>query len=138
MNPARRNLLGGIAAAAVSPAPLPAAPDPDAVLLKACAIYMKAERGWNENHTRLCDAEETGHAEEVERLEALGHALAQEQSEPLTVIIETPARTNAGRRAKAEVARTRVQLSSAGEPLNVDDALIWSLCDDLAAARGEA
>jgi hypothetical protein len=138
MSPARRNLLGGIAAAAVTPAPVLAAPNPDAALLEACAVYMKAERGWNENHTRLCDAEEAGHAEEVERLEALGHALAQEQADPLTLIIQTPARTAAGRRAKAEVARTRVQLSSAGEPPNVDDALIWSLCDDLAAARGEA
>jgi hypothetical protein len=134
MSAGRRNLLGGIAAAAVVPAPLLATPNPDAELLNACATYMAAERAWNENHTRLCDTEEAGHPEEVKRLEALGHALAREQDEPLALIIETPARTAAGRRAKAEVARTRVSMNSAGGPLHLDDALVWSLCDDLAAA----
>jgi hypothetical protein len=71
-------------------------------------------------------------------MEALAHAFSCEQEEPLTSVIETPARTAAGRRAKAEVARTRVQLSSAGEPQSDDDALLWSLCDDLAASGSEA
>jgi hypothetical protein len=138
MSAGRRYLLGGIAAAAVSPALLLAVPNPDAALLEACATYMRAERAWNENHTRLCDAEEAGRQEEAERLEALGHAFAREQDEPLALIIETPARTNAGRRAKAEAVRTRVQLNSDGAPMDPDEALLWSLCDDLAAAAGEA
>jgi hypothetical protein len=56
----------------------------------------------------------------------------------LALVIEIPARTAAGRRAKVEVARTRVQLSSAGEPQSDDDALLWSLCDDLAVIGSEA
>jgi hypothetical protein len=136
MSPARRKLLGGIAAAAVSPTTLLAAPSPDAALLEACAVYMKAERAWQEGHARLCDAEEAGRDEEAKWLEALGHAFAREQDEPLALIIETPARTNAGRRAKAEVARTRVSINTAGGPLHLDDALLWSMCDDLAAAGG--
>jgi hypothetical protein len=138
MSAGRRNLLGGIAAAAVSPAPLLAAPSSDAALLEACAVYMKAERAWQEGHARLCDAEEVGDIGEVRRFEALCQAAAREQDEPLTVIIETPARTNAGRRAKAEAVRTRVQLNSDGAPMDPDEALLWSMCDDLAAAGGEA
>jgi hypothetical protein len=134
MNPARRTLLGGFAAAAVSPAPLLAALNPDAALLEACATYMKAEDAWQEAHERLCNAEETGDVEEVRRQEALAHAAARDQDEPLIVITETPARTNAGRRAKAEAVRTRVQLNSDGAPMDPDEALLWSMCDDLAAA----
>jgi hypothetical protein len=138
MIPARRKLLGGLAAAAVSPAPLLAAPNPDAALLEACAAYMKAERGWHEAHARLCDAEAIGDTREVRRMEALAHAFSCEQEEPLTLVIETPARTAAGRRAKAEVARTRVRLNNEGAPQDQDEVLLWSLCDDLAAAGGEA
>jgi hypothetical protein len=118
MNPARRKLLGGIPALAVPilPAAARGVPDPDAALLNACAAYMKAERAWQE---------------------ALAHAAARDQDEPLIVIIETPARTNAGRRAKADAVRTRVHLNNKGEPQDHDEALLWSLCDDLAAAGGE-
>jgi hypothetical protein len=130
----RRKLLGGIAAAAVSPAQLLGAADPDAALLNACAAYMKAERAWQEGHARLCDAEEVGDVGKVRRFEALCKAAAREQDEPLTVIIETPARTAAGRRAKAEAVRTRVQLNTEGAPMDPDEALLWSMCDDLAAA----
>jgi hypothetical protein len=42
-----------------------------------------------------------------------------------------------GRRAKAEAARTRAQFNSADKPVDDDEALLWSLCDDLAAAGGE-
>jgi hypothetical protein len=134
MSAGRRKLLGGIAAAAVSPAPLLAASNPDADLLEACAAYMKAEHAWQEGHAQLCAAEEIGNVAEVRRLEALCHAAAREQDEPLTLIIVTPARTNAGRRAKAEAVITRVQLNSDGAPMDPNEALLWSLCDDLAAA----
>jgi hypothetical protein len=138
MSAGRRKLLGGIAAVAVIPVPLLAVPNPDAALLEACAVYMRAERAWQEGHARLSDAEEVGDIGEVRRFEALCKAAAREQDEPLTVIIETPARTAAGRRAKAEAVRTRVQLNTEGAPLDPDEALLWSLCDDLAAAGGEA
>jgi hypothetical protein len=134
----RRKLLGGIAAAAVIPVPLLAVPNPDAALLEACAVYMQAERAWQEGHARLSAAEEVGDIGEVRRFEALCRAAAREQDDPLTLIIETPARTNAGRRAKAEVVRTRVQLNSEGLPMDPAEALLWSMCDDLTAAGGEA
>jgi hypothetical protein len=132
--PPRRGFLAAVSALAVAPAASSAAPDPDAELLKACAVYMAAERAWHEGHARLCDAEEVGDRDEVKRLEAVCHQAARAQEEPLALIIETPARANAGRRAKAEVARTRVQLNNTGGPMDSDEALLWSLCDDLAAA----
>jgi hypothetical protein len=153
--PSRRGVLGGFAALTAPSIPALAAkgvhnqhtpampasgvrivsgPSADAAPLEACAAYMKAEHAWHAGHARLCDAEEIGDVEEVRRMEALCQAAAREQDEPLTLIIETPARTAAGRRAKAEAVRTRVQLNTEGAPMDPDEALLWSMCDDLAAA----
>ncbi|WP_043838368.1 hypothetical protein [Muricoccus aerilatus] len=112
--PSRRGVLGGLAA------------------LAACAAYMTMETAYNAAFRQQCDAEEAGNKAEERRLDAVQHALAVEQEEPLGVIIKTMATTPAGRAAKAAVAMTLVQSTLAGEPMSKEDALIWSLAEDLA------
>lgn len=134
MKPARRNLLGGIAALAA--APVPALADtparPDAVLLAACATYLEKEAAYNDAFRQQCSADEAGDKAEERRLDLLQRALAQEQQKPLEVIIETMAVTQAGKLAKTAVAMTLVQAGLDGVPLSPMDAMLWSICEDVA------
>ena len=136
MNPARRGVLGGLVALAAPVLPAmastPSTDGPDAALLTACASYMAKEAAYNAAFRQQCDAEEAGNRAEERRLDAVQHALALEQQVPLGVIIETMATTPAGRSAKAGVAMTLIQTDRDGAPLSREDALIWSLAEDLA------
>lgn len=132
----RRGVLGGLAVLAAPAMPASASTatntDPDAALLAACTSYMEKEAAYNLAFRQESDAEEAGDKAEARRLSRLQHTLATEQTEPLGVIIDTMATTQAGRAAKAAVAMTRVQTNTAGEALNDDAAMIWSLAEDLA------
>ncbi|HEY8612361.1 MAG TPA: hypothetical protein VIL69_13845 [Roseomonas sp.] len=136
MKAARRSLLGSVAALAAVPV-VPAsagaaAPNPDATLLEACAQYMAREAEWNASFEKQCAAEEAEDKAEADRQHHVQVEAASAQHAPLNVVINTPALTPAGKVAKAEVAMTLVQTNLAGEALSAEDALLWSLAEDLA------
>ena len=110
----------------------PASANPDAALLTAGASYMEKAAAYYAAFRQRCAPYEVGNKAEERRLDIVQHALAAEQEEPLVVVIEIMAITPAGRVSKATVAMTLVQFTRAGEPMSREDALIWSLAEDLA------
>ena len=109
-----------------------AAPSPDATLLEACARWMAREAEYEAAYQRQCQAEEAGDKGEASRAFLALCALAKNQHVSLDPVIETPALTAAGRLAKAEVAMTLVVTNPEGEALSREDAMLWSLAEDLA------
>lgn len=132
----RRGVLGGIAALAAPTVPAmastAASTDPDTALLAACAIYMEKEAAYLAAFQHECEARDAGNKLEADRLHLLQCTLAREQDEPLAVVITTPARTPAGKLAKAQVAVRLVATDLEQRPLSEADAMIWSLAEDLA------
>ncbi len=89
-------------------------------------VALEAELG------RLCTLE--GRVPEAERDEVLAlQGDVMDQQEPLRALLaNTPARTPEGLRAKAAALQAWLPASSDGlEPGDDDDALAWSLCNDL-------
>lgn len=130
----RRGVLGGLGALSMPlvPAVTAASSNPDAALLEACARWMAREAEYEAAYERHCSAEDAGDKAEANRMFKLQCDLAKESHVLLPLVIDTPARTAAGRLAKAEVAMTIVQTNPDGTALSRDDAMIWSLAEDLA------
>lgn len=132
----RRGVLGGLAVLAAPTLPAvagaPTSANPDAALLEACARWMAREAEYEAAYERQCLAEDAGDKAEANRMFKLQCALAQQSVALLAPVIDTPARTAAGRAAKAEVAVTIVQTTPDGKALSREDAMIWSLAEDLA------
>ena len=143
--PSRRWLLKIAALVATGTGAAVAAPSasPDAELLRLCAAWRANEA----EYVRLCRLDSALEEEAArqgrkvwdrERVDASdnvdeGHALLEE-------ISETPARTDAGRRAKAEVmvARVAPDAEDGPPPHYHDEYLAWSIARDVLASAGGA
>ncbi|RKK03304.1 hypothetical protein EBE87_27735 [Pseudoroseomonas wenyumeiae] len=123
----------GFVALHALPVPAQAAPpaaETDAELLALCRRYMTAER----RYTFLCDqeeiAQEAGQKEREARIGDLIRRAVEYQQDLLAQIVDTPARTVGGVRAKAKVCMSRVQTWATGSVMESDQPM-WSLCRDL-------
>ena len=126
--PTRRAVLAGAGAAAVVPAAA-ASPGADDALIRLCAAFLQRER-IGRALSAQADAMPKGPARDA--VEARHDEATAGYHPRLDAIIDTPAVTLAGVRAKAEVALGWVQLDRDGWPLP-DDALPWSLARDVLA-----
>jgi hypothetical protein len=99
--PSRRAVLGTFAAlplAALPAVPPAAAPDPDARIIALCAEFTALEQRWQ---VACCAAKTT---EEEDAARAIRDEISPRQAEILDELWDTPAKTQAGIRAKAEAA----------------------------------
>ena len=117
------------------PAAAVALPSPDAELLSLCQRYLSLNRRMDRLADGMFAAQAQGNKLRSDALlEAQRHFVPYGQT-LMAEVMGRPALTNAGLRAKASVAMTRVDLSSDGTPLP-DDEPLWSICQDLLAGGG--